>query len=161
KTPVAWTTSGSAASRIEISRRSRLVERPGDPAKGEKPRTRRIGVNDAADDVVKAARDSGRVSSGPTARKGDVDGSYATFVEWTEGEAASAVEHETVVFASGDWIFEVRGTGPATDSKAQIESFVDSIVLSRIGRFETPTDWYERRFGWTSPLPFNAFFSIG
>jgi hypothetical protein len=165
--PAVWSCAdpgGVESSRIEISRRSRLVERPVAPGNAAKPRPRKLAVGEVADELLGRARAEGGLVSEPSSKKGKVDGSYAVFLSWDVKTGAGTRSRQAVVFASGDWIVEVSSRADAgwltpEERTARFEDFVGGFKLAR--EYEDPAQWFERRLGWTSPLPYNLFFSIG
>jgi ABC-type transport system involved in multi-copper enzyme maturation permease subunit len=167
--PVTWSstpTGGGAAATVRVSRRTRVVERAPDPGSGAKARPRRLTASSAADEVIQHARDSGRLESEPTTVKGKVDGAYAIFVAWDEKADEGTLARQAVEFVAGDWIVEATCSAPKIglspeERKSRFEEFVGGFQIARTTEFEDPSQWYERRFAWTAPLPYNVFFSIG
>lgn len=173
---------GREVGRVEISRRTRLQERPGADTGDAKRRMKRLGTSEISDDVLKKVKASGSPTSEIVTRKSSVDGNYAVFATWTEKNGAVENACQDIVFTFGDWVFEVRATADtswvsARDLEKRIAAFTANARLGRMRgeessisgskgsgpggeRFEDPSTWYERRFGWTSELKFNAFFSI-
>jgi hypothetical protein len=187
--PAVWIAreDGREVGRVEISRRTRLQDRPGTDANGAKRRPRRLGTTEVADDVHKAIKSSATLSSEIVTRKHTVDDTYAVFATWTEKDGSIEKSGESIVFTFGDWVFEVRAIADtswisAHENEKRIDAFAANIRLGRmhgneevIGAFNTsgsggpnssgeryvdPKSWYEQRFGWTSELKYNALFSI-
>jgi ABC-type transport system involved in multi-copper enzyme maturation permease subunit len=170
--PAVWAAKspdGAELVRVEIVRKSRLQERTSGSGK-----PRKLSTNAAADNFAQRITESGRAITPPTiVRPNDVGndaagypatigGAYPVFVDWTEPERTC----RAAIFTSGDSYFELVATmsserlsQPERDEK--LDTFLDSIQLARAGEFQDRNEWYEKRFGWTSELKFNAFFSIG
>ncbi len=171
--PAVWAAKsrdGAELARIEIVRKSRLQERSGGSGK-----PRKLSTNAAADGFAERISASGRAITPPTiirsndsesgasaAYPATIGGAYPVFVEWTE----SAASCRAAIFTSGDSFFEVVATmNPDRWSQSErdekVGAFLESIKLAQSSAFQDPNDWYEKQFGWTSELKFNAFFSIG
>jgi ABC-type transport system involved in multi-copper enzyme maturation permease subunit len=82
--------------------------------------------------------------------------------DWREGEPPRV--HRLFTFDGGGFRFEVEAEGPAdwmrSDEALKAEqAFLRSFSVRHDD--DNPFSFYEERFGWTAPLKYNAFFSIG
>lgn len=174
RAPAVWAARderGVERARLEISRRTRIVERPDSSGSGGasgpngasgKKRARKLSVSAAADEILKRIHDAGAATSEPVQERTSVDGAYAASILWSERDR----ERTIVVFVAGDWLIEISADMEAAwrDAEARrksLESFSRSIEIARDAEFPDPSEWYAKRFGWTAELPYNAFFSIG
>lgn len=178
--PAVWSAKnadGLEVARIEFVRKTRYQERVGSGT--GKPR--RISANAAADDLVERISASGRASSPPVVLRrnapaaasgvaatypGNIDGTPAVFVEWSETAGTQTMRRRAAVFVFGDWLYEVSAAMDAdwlseSARNERFNSFLTAVQLARTGGIGDPDEWYEERFGWTSELPYNAFLSIG
>jgi len=166
--PVAWRPAepeGHEPARIEISRRSRLVERSAGADPGARQRPRKLSAASAAQGWIDRARADGVLDAETPGRRFAVDGVPVVVVGWHEKAGASTRVRQVAVLSAGDWLVEVSLTADPQwltpqDRDAQFDRFLLTIQLAR-ERGEEPGEWYERRFGPDAPLPFNLWFSIG
>lgn len=154
--PAIWvaTDGGRERASIEIQRRNRVGETPPD---GRKPK--KLSSRAAAEELSARLQAEG---AAPISRQGVAERSFAMIVEWRD--EAQAREHQTAFFTSGDWLYEVRwsqrtdeASGGSSELRAKrFDTFLAGVSTS--GR--EGSDPYARRFGWTSELKYNAFFSL-
>lgn len=147
---------------IELARKARLEERP---SNGEKRKPRRISTNTAADAYADRVKASGAATGDVLLRRGNVGGNFAMLVDWTETSDGAPKSCHAALFAFGDWMYEARATMDANwltekERAARFDTLLQHVELARAGDSIDPGRWYEERFGWTSELPYNAFFSI-
>jgi len=191
--PAVWIarSGGREVGRCELSRKSRLRERPSAPNAGAaQHRTRRLGTNDAVDEFEERVASESSPAPSITTRKASVDGNYAVFLSWSEHAANGERNGEACVFTFGDWMFVLDARADASFLSAhelakRIDAFAGNIALGHVRatddssgngiivassgsgsaptseRWVDPSTWYEQRFGWTSALAYNAWFSIG
>ncbi|HVS10964.1 MAG TPA: hypothetical protein VMS76_13935, partial [Planctomycetota bacterium] len=81
---------------------------------------------------------------------------------WLEGEPPRV--HRIFAFHGGGFRFEVEAEGPAdwmqsAEALEAEKTFLRSFEVHDDD--DNPFSLYEHRFGWTAPLKYNAFFSIG
>ncbi len=167
--PAAWVVKDDGrreVARIELSRKTRLEERPDAGENGAKRKPKRITTNAAADAYAARIEASGAADSKPVLRRGHVGGSFAMFVDWTETSGGVQKSHHAALFSFGDWMYEAHATMDASwlnaeQRTARFETLLSNVELTRAADNLDPSRWYEERFGWTSELPYNAFFSVG
>jgi len=164
--PVVWRSAapGPDAATIEITRRTRLIERPAGGETGTRTRPKRLTAATAAAEWLSRARESGRLESETTERRFAVDGIPTVVVGWIEKSDAGPRARQVAVLSVGDWIVEVSETanpGGATPDDAHFDRFLGAFKIARDAEYGDPKTWYEERFSPTAPLPFNLFFSIG
>jgi len=170
--PIAWRLAGPGGeekARIEISRRSRVVERPGgaggtDP--GSKPRTRRLSASMAAAEWTERAKSTGALDSEVTERKFAVDGVPTVVLGWYEKADGGRRARQVAVLSAGDWLVEASETADTgwtspPERAEHLDRFLLALEIARISEFENPSEWFERRFAGDAPLPYNLWFSIG
>jgi ABC-type transport system involved in multi-copper enzyme maturation permease subunit len=186
--PVVWIAhdGGREVGRAELSRKTRLRERPsadsGDSSSAKR-RPRRLGTNDAVDDVLARIKSQASPAPDVATRKASVDGNYAVFLTWTERTDGAAKDCESVVFTFGDWMFELKAQTDeswisAHELEKRIAAYAGDIKLGRLRtiedsspgsssssdsngeRFVDPSVWYEQRFGWSAEPKYNAWLSI-
>lgn len=81
---------------------------------------------------------------------------------WQRGQRA----YETVFFGDyPQWLYSIESEAPLevfTDPEfvRARRGFEASFQFNREHREEGPRSWYEKRFDWNAPLPFNIWFSI-
>ncbi len=163
--PATWTAEehGDVASRIAVTRRSRVFER----AAGDKVRTRRLSAGTAAGDFMKSLDQQPEVDGRPTRMRMVGDAGARETVKWAEKRANGVFSRERAFLATGDWMYEIDlEASPAWLAEPGHEDvltdFLEGLKPQRDTAIDLDADdWYERRFGWTAPLRYNAFFSIG
>lgn len=169
--------------RIEIARRTRIVERPGadgaNGANGKGARTRKLSTQMLADAVAEQAKRSEGFVGDVTVEKTTVDGLYALAVRWTAGGLNNTVHVMTI----NDWALEIaahfhgewkpalggRRRGPpdpgergVVEEQARLlRHFLGGVRIARQTDIPSPEEWYEKRFTWSGPLSSNIGFSIG
>lgn len=139
--PATWTarSSGAEVGRVELARRSRLRERPADPnANAAQRRPKRLGTNDAVDEVEERIKSATTPAPVITIRKGLVDENYAVFLAWSEAGEHGERNGQAVVFTFGDSMFELVARADASWISAhelakRIDTFAESIKLGRVG----------------------------
>ena len=169
KQPVVWRlvdSEGEETARIELSRRSRVVERPSNAESGGRPRTRKLSAAAAAEEWIERAKAAGVPESATSERKQAVDSIPAVVVSWREDTPAGPRARHVAVLSAGDWLVEVSGTADAgwttpEDREMHLDRFLGEFEIAREVEFEDPDTWYERRFAADAPLPYNLWFSIG
>lgn len=156
--PATWIEmeNGEERARIEIRRRTRVIDAPAD-GEASKRKPKKQGTKAAADELFARLKTEG---AAPTTRQVLVDRSFAQVVAWHDD--ARGVEREVAFFSLNDWMYETSLTQrkyDATDDKRAhlFDAFLDDFSLSG-SRESNP---YAARFGWTSELKYNAFFSLG
>lgn len=166
-TPVAWTVSegGHEVARISIARRSRTAEHKS----GDRTRTARTSGNSAANEFVKTLE--GRTDlDGKPQKARETTGIVRDFVRWKELRPSGPVARERAFLALEDWMFEIDlECSPAwresDEHKRVFPDFLRGLQPQRDTAADFGTgraaEWYDNRFGWSSPLRFNAFFSLG
>ena len=152
---------GRETARLELSRYSR---RPGDEeSNGKRPRNR--SPNGEATNLFKDIEK--RSDTRDAVKSGDqLEGIYVAFVDWLEDEQGRTVRRKSGFFRIGDWIFRLEATfddswdGEAASElvKAQFSAYAPEIDGALRN---SPDDWFEKQFGWSAPLKYNAFFSVG
>jgi ABC-type transport system involved in multi-copper enzyme maturation permease subunit len=171
QSPARWVSDGKPggeADRLELTRRSRFVERPSPGAKPEeKPRAVLQSTGQAANELLKALEGRSGVVGKPIKEHERSARLSYDFVAWSEEGPSGKLARERLFFAVDDWIYELDVSLAPTDRTADrmssiVGDFVESVHVSRDeAAYLDPEAWYETRFGWSSPLKFNAFFSIG
>lgn len=169
KGPVVWLLAGAGSdetARIEISRRSRLVERPSNGEPGVRQRPRKLSAATAAAGWTERAKADGVLDSEVTERKFAVDGAPTVVVGWDEKTGTGRRARQVAVLSAGDWLVEVSETADPhwstpPERGAHLDRFLEGFQIAREVEFEDPSEWYERRFTAGAPLPYNLFFSIG
>ena len=86
-------------------------------------------------------------------------------MRWIEAADGARTVNEHMWFGFADWLFELEmrwpeGSVDEEDHSAWRNEFLANMKLGR-AEFQQPGEWYRDQFGWTAPLRFNAFFSIG
>jgi hypothetical protein len=106
--PVVWRSAapGTEKASIEITRRTRLIERPANGESGTRARLRRLTAATAAAEWIARARDANQLDSETTTPLA-VDGIPAVVVGWTE-KSDSGTSARQVAALVGDWIVESR-----------------------------------------------------
>jgi ABC-type transport system involved in multi-copper enzyme maturation permease subunit len=138
--PAVWSArSGSdSLGRVELSRKSRLRERPADSsASASQHRPRRLGTNDAADELADRIKTTATPPPVITTRKASVDGNYAVFLSWSEHSASGERNGEACVFTFGDWMFVLDARANASWLSAhelakRIDAFAGNIALGHV-----------------------------
>lgn len=151
--PAVWvaTDGGRDRASIEIRRRNRVGETPPDGRKPKKQSSRA-----AAEELSSRLQAEG---AAPTSRQGLADRSFAMIVEWRD--EAQARENQAAFVTSGDWMYEVRWTQRAGEATGELRAKRFDTFLARVSTSGGEgIDPYARRFGWTSELKYNAFFSL-
>ena len=167
--PVVWrlvADGGEETARIEVSRRSRVVERPSTADPGGRPRTKRLSASAAAAEWTDRAKAAGVPAAETTERKRAVDEIPAVVVGWVEDSGSGRKARHVAVLSVGDWLVEISETADpgwesAENRDVHLDRFLDGFHVARERDFEDPDAWFERRFAADAPLPFNLFFSIG
>ncbi|MFN0009218.1 MAG: ABC transporter permease [Planctomycetota bacterium] len=173
--PVVWRLAGNGldeTARIEVTRRSRFVERPANAESGARQRPRKLTAAAAADEWIDRAKKDGVLDSEPSERTFAVDGVPTAVVGWYEKTATGRKVREVAVLSAGDWLVEVSETAdPGWSTPSERSEHFDRFLngsssesgfqIARKVEFEDPDAWYERRFASDAPLPYNLWFSIG
>jgi hypothetical protein len=166
--PATWAShapDGTESGRIALSRRSLLVERPG--TAGAPPRISHQSTGQAANEFMKTLEGRPEVVDKPVKEHESFVRPSHDLVRWTESEAGGKLERQRLFFAVDDWMYEldIRAQPGLLDSDERVSRVDQFLSGFRVTKDEAAyTDvgtWYEAKFGWTAPLKFNAFFSIG
>lgn len=157
---------GLEVARITLARHTRVSERK----IGDKTRTVRMSGSAAASELVKQLEGKPSVDGKPVkARDAASNGPVRDVVRWKEKVGDRFVAHQRAFLAVDDWMFEIDVSGDAAwlDEHAHKRAFSDFLEELRPQRDSAADfgsqglgEWYETRFGWTSPIRFNAFFSL-
>jgi ABC-type transport system involved in multi-copper enzyme maturation permease subunit len=156
--------------RITLTRRNRVEQTIEPKRPGDKPRKSRTTASSAANDFMKSLAGHPEIDGKPTKQRDSVTGMIRECVRWTEKTADEALTRERYFMTIGadDWMFEldVRLKTAAFTTMADEETvsarFVSAFKPMRDSAAALQYDeWYERTFGWSAPLKYNAFFSIG
>lgn len=166
--PVVWRPAeaeGHEPARIEISRRSRLVERSVNAEPGSRQRPRKLTAATAAQGWIDRANAEGVLDSETPERRFAVDEIPVVVVGWHEKTGTSTRVRQVAVLSAGDSLVEVSLTADPQwltpeARNAHFDHFLGEMKIAR-ERMEDPDDWYARRFAGDAPLPFNLWFSIG
>lgn len=146
---------GAEIARFEVSRRSREL-----PAENGK-RPRRLTTTQATKEILKRlAKPAGSVR----VEDASVDGSYAQALRWEE----DGRWHSIHVLTFAESLIEITSFVPAETAPRsagtetpRVASFLGGIKLARSNEFQSPSEWYKRRFTLDAPLKFNVLFSVG
>jgi len=156
--------------RITLTRRNRVEQTIEPKRPGDKPRKSRTTASSAANDFMKSLAGHPEIEGKPTKQRDSVMGMIRECVRWTEKTVDEALTRERyfITIGADDWMFEldVRLKTAAFTTKADEETvsarFVSAFKPMRDSAAALqPDEWYERIFGWSAPLKYNAFFSIG
>ncbi len=148
---------GQVVARIELKRRTRVLSR--EVAKNGRERVKRLTTRQAADEAQEA--------QGPATRRESVQVSSMNFelISWSE-PGAQGWTRDRAFLSEGDWLYEVDVSLQPdwideAEAERRLKSFLGGITFDNaaVGRVD-PSTWYAKRFGWTAPMPFNAFVSI-
>jgi ABC-type transport system involved in multi-copper enzyme maturation permease subunit len=173
KDTVSWVAKdaqGAEQGRIELSRRSRVFEKPPADVRGKpgaEPRVRRQFASDAATELARSLLTRPEVKVKPTRGRDRVGAMGAETVSWTEMRDGKEVARQHTFFTTGDWMLEIdaslRAGWLTEDERAErMGAFFarfapiepNAITLSQ-------AEWYARQLTWDAPLRFNVLFSIG
>jgi hypothetical protein len=177
QTPATWISKapdGSESARMTLSRRSRLVERPG--AAGAPPRISHQSTGQAASEFLKTLVGRPEIVNAGKEHQQSMRVSHDV-VRWSETDSGGTLERERAFFAVDDWIYELdfraragadahpeqsSGSGMGDRRGDRIDQFMTGVRVTKDeAAYSDPGPWYTARLGWTSPVKFNAFFSIG
>ncbi len=166
QSPATWISQapdGTESARMTLSRRSRLVERPG--AAGAPPRITHQSTGQAANDFLKTLEGRPEIVKPVKEHQPSMRVSHDV-VRWSETDATGKLERERAFFTVDDWMYELDvrarpGAGVDDRHRDRIDQFMSGVHVTKDeAAYADPGSWYAARFGWTSPLKFNAFFSI-
>jgi hypothetical protein len=159
KTPARWI--GEGSSEITLSRRSRTNEA------GSSSRRGRQSTSQAATELVKTLENSSSIVAGSLTRESpDSMQLLSEIVRWNETGPAGSVGRQHAFIGVDDWMVEVDVRQPGADAqslrdKVEVLRFMMGVRVEKDDvSFLGQEEWYEKRFGWTAPLRFNAFFSL-
>ncbi|HEV8113460.1 MAG TPA: ABC transporter permease [Planctomycetota bacterium] len=177
QTPATWISrvpDGSESARMTLSRRSRLVERPG--TAGSPPRISHQSTGQAASECLKSLVGRPEIVNAGKEHQQSMRVSHDV-VRWSETDSGGTLERERAFFAVDDWIYELdvraragadarpepsSGSGMSDRRADRIDQFMRGVRVTKDeAAYSDPGAWYAARLGWTSPVKFNAFFSIG
>jgi hypothetical protein len=163
-TPATWTAdeNGTIGARITVVRHSRLVEKKA----GDKVRMTRTSARAAVEGLLKSLENQPEVQGRPTRIHSMDETPVHERVKWTEKQGGEVLSRERGFLASGDWMYVIDlDASPAWLARAGHEDVLTDFYDDLKPQLDTandlgPDEWYEKRFGWTSPLRYNAFFSL-
>ena len=161
---------GTVRARVTLRRASRAPLTAASPDGGKRPR--RLNLSTASDLVAARITASGRASGDVERVRDEVAGVNAEFLLWNGPDGDDLPAHASVVLTSGEWWYEFEFDAEPDLLAANLSSsstapsgraawFLDRVRFGRGLDEYDPGAWYEKRFGWTSPWRYNAFFSIG
>jgi hypothetical protein len=156
--PARWTGDGSAE--ITLSRRSRVSE------SSVSSRRVRQSTSQAAGELVKSLEGSPDVQEAPTRESPDSMQVLSEIVTWKEASPTGRVSRQHAFIGVDDAMLEIDVRRPAGDaqdvrSRLLIYRFMRGLRIQKDDvSYLTTDEWYEKRFGWTAPLRYNAFFSL-
>jgi hypothetical protein len=164
-TPASWTAeeNGRQVARVTIARHSRVVEK----SSGDKTHSVRTSAGTAASDLVKSLEGRPDTEGKPTRSRSPTDGPVRDRVAWKEKRGDTFIAHERAFLPIDDWMYEIDMECDAAwlargEHERMLDGFLPGLKPQRDAAIDLqPGEWYERRFGWTAPLKFNAFFSLG
>jgi hypothetical protein len=155
QSPANWV---QGESEITLSRRSRTKEGEGSS------RRSRQSTSQAASELVKSLAGAPTVQGEPKRESPDSLQLLSEIVTWTETGPNGPIARQHAFIGVEDWMIELDARQPSSQdlrSMATVRRFMRGMrVLQDNVRFLGTAEWYENRFGWTSPLRFNAFFSL-
>jgi ABC-type transport system involved in multi-copper enzyme maturation permease subunit len=163
--PAIWITEGQETSgaKISVTRHSRVVEKKS----GDKVRPSRTSARAAAEDMLKSMENQPDVHGQATRIHSMDDTPVHERVTWTEQNGGDVLTKERGFLASGDWMYAIDfEASPAWLAQPGHEGVLTDFYDGLKPQLDTandldPDDWYEKHFGWTAPLRYNAFFSLG
>ena len=126
------------------------------------PAQRRAGASDA----IRAEVASRPGASAITTSNKRIAGKNTIRLEWTEETAERTRRHRIDIFRAGpsDYLLEVVGEPEWFEDPLRakpVEEFIELIAFGKGPNSDNPMEYYDYRFGWTAPLKYNIFFSIG
>jgi ABC-type transport system involved in multi-copper enzyme maturation permease subunit len=161
---------GAEKARIELSRRSRVLEKPGGdkdaPKPGAKPGVRKQYAGMAADEYRKSLTGHPEVAVPPVRSRTTLGSLGGEMIAWTEKRGEQSVTRQHVFATAGDWMFELD---VAADSDWFAEERHDDHITEFFARFSLaggdarslePPEWYSRQLSWNAPIKYNIFFSV-
>jgi ABC-type transport system involved in multi-copper enzyme maturation permease subunit len=155
--------------RIELSRRTRIIERAPDKESQRAPPksgVRKLFASMAAEEYLKSIADRPEVTKKPTRSRSQLGSLGADEVDWTESRDGGTLVRKHLVSTAGDWLFELDVSIDSDEYSANRGSESLTEFLSGFSLLEgdantlRPNEWYERQLGWSAPLKYNIFFSI-
>ncbi len=162
KAPARWIAgeTGGGSGEITLSRRSRTNEA------GSSKRLRQ-STSQAATELVKSIEASSSIVQGSLTRESPESMQLLSeIVRWNETGSAGIVGRQHAFIGVDEWMVEVDVRQPGADAqslrdKVEVLRFMKGIRVEKDDvSYLTQDEWYEKRFGWTAPLRFNAFFSL-
>lgn len=173
--PAVWTATGddgTEVARITISRRNRVIEKPG---AADKARKSLQTANTAANEFLKSLEGKPEVQGKPLKTREPSSGREFSMlpsldrqvVRWNENGPHGPGLRERAFFPVDDWMYEVDSTMLADwqgrEEHAEVVlRFFDGLQIQRDSAADLePKEWYEKRFGWTAAFKYNAFVSLG
>jgi ABC-type transport system involved in multi-copper enzyme maturation permease subunit len=163
KAPARWVGgwAGESSASITLSRRSRANEA------GSSTRRARQSTSQAATELVKTLEGTTSIVPGSLTRESpDSMQLLSEIVRWNETAPAGIVGRQHAFIGVDDWMVEIDVREPGADAQSirdrvEVLRFMRSLRVEKDDvSFLSQDEWYEKRFGWTAPLPFNAFFSL-
>jgi len=164
QSPAVWSrklSDGSPIGSITLSRRSRLIELPG------RPKPQRKVVSQIALEFLKSLEDETGVVGKPARESMRTEVLNYERIRWSQEVPKGRLYRERVFFGIDDWVYELDASVAASEAPddqhdARTRRFMRGVRSThKDSTLRGPEEWYEDKFGWTSPLKFNAFFSIG
>jgi ABC-type transport system involved in multi-copper enzyme maturation permease subunit len=168
--PATWTArvDGREVGRLTISRRDRTIEK----RSGDKVRKVRTSSATAANELVKMLEARSDTEGKPSRERTD-ERPVRDRVTWKERRDGKTVAHDRAFLAIDEWMYEVdlegdpggleleQNSGMPTQESLALSQFLRGLKPQRDAASDLrPDEWYEKRFGWSSQLKFNAFFSL-
>lgn len=157
--PVVWIArddAGEEVSRVVLTRRSRMEQ---DPRRDRLRRRSMLRLSRDLEERIEAEGvDRDAIIEGQTG----VDWTVASTFLWTDVEGR---ERRVAMFPYDEWLFEVAvtsdpGYGTAGARTTTLDLFLAGVKIAPNTRNVSKDQWYAKRFGWTAPLKYNAFFSV-
>ncbi|MBL8859021.1 MAG: ABC transporter permease [Planctomycetes bacterium] len=163
--PVVWTnpTPENGTAQITASRKSRVFER----TTGERVRKLRLSGTAAVNEFMRSLEARSDLEGKPEKTRDTTDRLVRDWVKWSERRAGAVIHRERGFYVISDWLYtfdlECDELWRRDEKRADVlREFLAGAKPQRDRASDLQAvEWYEKRFGWTSPLRFNAFFSLG
>jgi hypothetical protein len=116
------------------------------------------------EDELKASSESGVTRSDVDDYRANIGGRRADVVAWREQRGGEERVRQTSFFQNGEWIFTLEydaeaAWADAPERRELVRDFTGGMEFPEID--PNPPDEFKRNFGWSAPLIYNAWFSIG
>ncbi|MDZ4772112.1 MAG: ABC transporter permease [Planctomycetota bacterium] len=160
-TTATWT-SVIDSSNISASRRTRVNDKTSSGA----PKRARSSSTSAANELVKTLNSQPEIVKKAERARDPFDRLVRDLVTWSEKRGDTVVQRQRAFLGLGNWLFEFDfeyddawvARGGDVDA---LQEFVSGARPDGSSASSLDADkWYAKQFGWTSPLRYNAFFSI-